>query len=164
MIRRPPRSTLFPYTTLFRSDVCLLVNSGSEANELAWRFATTVTGGTGALVSSWGYHGVTSVTTDLSSSEWAGDARPGYVETIEPPGRGGEGAGRVVEDAARALGGRGHRAAALFLDPVHTSSGIVTDAPDWLSAAASGVRAAGGLFVADEVQAGLGRLGTHLWS
>src|SRR2546430_10053114 len=25
MIRRPPRSTLFPYTTLFRSDVLLLV-------------------------------------------------------------------------------------------------------------------------------------------
>src|ERR1043166_2288199 len=24
MIRRPPRSTLFPYTTLFRSDYCIL--------------------------------------------------------------------------------------------------------------------------------------------
>src|SRR3712207_7824483 len=23
MIRRPPRSTLFPYTTLFRSDICI---------------------------------------------------------------------------------------------------------------------------------------------
>lgn len=145
-------------------DVCLLVNSGSEANELAWRFATTVTGGTGALVSSWGYHGVTSVTTDLSSSEWIGGARPAYVEAIEPPGRGNDDARRAVETAARALGGRGHRAAALFLDPVHTSSGIVTDAPGWLSAAASAVRAAGGLFVADEVQAGLGRLGTYLWS
>src|SRR2546422_8791599 len=27
MIRRPPRSTLFPYTTLFRSYVVVLVNS-----------------------------------------------------------------------------------------------------------------------------------------
>src|SRR5947209_11110499 len=25
MIRRPPRSTLFPYTTLFRSEVCVTV-------------------------------------------------------------------------------------------------------------------------------------------
>src|SRR5258708_17999914 len=27
MIRRPPRSTLFPYTTLFRSKKCLLLES-----------------------------------------------------------------------------------------------------------------------------------------
>src|SRR5690349_23156655 len=30
MIRRPPRSTLFPYTTLFRSSVGLLSTSGSN--------------------------------------------------------------------------------------------------------------------------------------
>src|SRR5256885_7022713 len=35
MIRRPPRSTLFPYTTLFRSDVMLIVDDGSERHELA---------------------------------------------------------------------------------------------------------------------------------
>src|SRR3712207_7324463 len=26
MIRRPPRSTLFPYTTLFRSHLCLIIS------------------------------------------------------------------------------------------------------------------------------------------
>src|SRR5206468_10895612 len=30
MIRRPPRSTLFPYTTLFRSDVAALVDGFAE--------------------------------------------------------------------------------------------------------------------------------------
>src|SRR2546427_9481418 len=30
MIRRPPRSTLFPYTTLFRSDSPLLLGRGAE--------------------------------------------------------------------------------------------------------------------------------------
>src|SRR3712207_8370435 len=35
MIRRPPRSTLFPYTTLFRSVVDLGVGSGSHAEQTA---------------------------------------------------------------------------------------------------------------------------------
>src|SRR3712207_9057493 len=34
MIRRPPRSTLFPYTTLFRSAVVLGVNYGPERDPL----------------------------------------------------------------------------------------------------------------------------------
>src|SRR3712207_8178727 len=34
MIRRPPRSTLFPYTTLFRSDVARLPGAGDQRNEV----------------------------------------------------------------------------------------------------------------------------------
>src|SRR3712207_7161624 len=37
MIRRPPRSTLFPYTTLFRSGLHELLISGDE-RRLVWRF------------------------------------------------------------------------------------------------------------------------------
>src|SRR3989449_4669208 len=33
MIRRPPRSTLFPYTTLFRSDEEIPILAGSEVND-----------------------------------------------------------------------------------------------------------------------------------
>src|SRR3712207_8867455 len=42
MIRRPPRSTLFPYTTLFRSrDIVKLVAFGGRArNELAYLAAS----------------------------------------------------------------------------------------------------------------------------
>src|SRR2546423_11346348 len=32
MIRRPPRSTLLPYTTLFRSDICLIPVSAHGTN------------------------------------------------------------------------------------------------------------------------------------
>src|SRR2546422_2562174 len=39
MIRRPPRSTLFPYTTLFRSGLEHVVVAGDRAAELALRFA-----------------------------------------------------------------------------------------------------------------------------
>src|SRR5260370_1673101 len=35
MIRRPPRSTLFPYTTLFRSRVNLLLAQSSRIGQLA---------------------------------------------------------------------------------------------------------------------------------
>ncbi|HUF06202.1 MAG TPA: aminotransferase class III-fold pyridoxal phosphate-dependent enzyme, partial [Candidatus Binatia bacterium] len=38
-------------------DTVLFVNSGSEANDLAWRLATTVTGGDAGIVTDWGYHG-----------------------------------------------------------------------------------------------------------
>src|SRR5258705_1605759 len=40
MIRRPPRSTLFPYTTLFRSDYMTLCKPYSEAAALTTRYAT----------------------------------------------------------------------------------------------------------------------------
>ncbi len=144
-------------------DTCLFVNSGSEANDLAWRFATTVTGGSGAIVTAWAYHGVTAVQTDLSPSEWVAEHRPDYVETIEPPGGQTEVASSVAV-AVGALDARGHRPAALFLDSAHTSSGIFADAPDYLAGAVSAARTAGAFFVADEVQAGFGRLGSHMWS
>jgi 4-aminobutyrate aminotransferase-like enzyme/Ser/Thr protein kinase RdoA (MazF antagonist) len=163
-------------TTLPASlDTCLFVNSGSEANELAWRFATAVTGASGALVSEWAYHGVTAVQADLSPSEWTEDMRPSYVETVPAPD-GYRGAhrrdeagwqlryGECVSDAVAALGRRGARLAAMFCDSAWTSDGIFTDAATYLSEATSAARETGGLFVADEVQAGFGRFGSHMWS
>ncbi len=154
-------------------DTCLFLNSGSEANDLAWRFATAVTGGSGGIVSRWAYHGVTAVQTDLSPSEWAG-GRPAYVETIEPPD-GYRGRHRrdepgwelryaeSVDDALAALAGRGHPPAAMLLDAGWTSDGVFTDAPRYARAAADAVADAGALFVADEVQTGFGRVGSSLW-
>ncbi|MGH3052438.1 MAG: aminotransferase class III-fold pyridoxal phosphate-dependent enzyme [Gaiellaceae bacterium] len=156
-------------------DTCLFVNSGSEANELAWRFATAATGASGALVSEWAYHGVTAVQTDLSPSEWTEDIRPSYVETVPAPD-GYRGPHRrdeadwqrryaeCISDAVTALGRRGARLAAMFCDSAWTSDGIFTDTGTYLSEATSAVRGTGGLFVADEVQAGFGRFGSHMWS
>src|SRR3712207_8837655 len=36
MIRRPPRSTLFPYTTLFRSAIAALIVHGSEEQKTTY--------------------------------------------------------------------------------------------------------------------------------
>src|SRR2546425_12084477 len=40
MIRRPPRSTLFPYTTLFRSHIVSEPSTGPERQLSPWRIAT----------------------------------------------------------------------------------------------------------------------------
>ena len=57
-------------------DTVLLVNSGSEANDLAWRLATGVTGRDSALVTENAYHGVTAATTALSPEDWPSAASP----------------------------------------------------------------------------------------
>src|SRR5256885_11504858 len=44
MIRRPPRSTLFPYTTLFRSRFAFHICFGGEC-EAAFRFYARILGG-----------------------------------------------------------------------------------------------------------------------
>ena len=154
-------------------DGVLVVNSGSEANDLAWRIARAATGRAGAVVSAHAYHGLTEATHALSPEEWAGRERPAHVATIPAPD-GYRGAYRREEDrwaeryaahidgAAEALGDRG--LAAMYVDPVFTADGILSPPPGYLQEAAQRVRALGGLLVADEVQAGHGRSGSHLWS
>ncbi|MGH9295563.1 MAG: aminotransferase class III-fold pyridoxal phosphate-dependent enzyme, partial [Acidimicrobiales bacterium] len=166
-------------------DRVLLVNSGSEANDLAWQVACHASGARGALVSSFAYHGITEATAALSPEGWPKGFAPSHVALVAappgaPPGPHGvaaSGAGAAgaaagafervatsAEAAVSELAERGFRPAALFADCAFTSEGIVGPAPQWVSAAAAAVREVGGLFVADEVQAGYGRSGSHLWS
>jgi 4-aminobutyrate aminotransferase-like enzyme len=154
-------------------DAVMVVNSGSEANDLAWRIARAATGRAGAIVTASAYHGLTQATHALSPEEWASGERPAHVATIPGPDgyrgpyrRADDGwvqrYAAHVDDAARALGDRG--LAALYLDPAFTADGILAPPPAYLAEAAGRAGALGGLMVADEVQAGHGRSGTHLWS
>jgi 4-aminobutyrate aminotransferase-like enzyme/Ser/Thr protein kinase RdoA (MazF antagonist) len=138
-------------------DAVMLVNSGSEANDLAWRLATTATGQRGAIVTEFAYHGVTTAVADFSPEEWPQGFQPEHVETITPFGAG-------MAEAVERLDSRGHGLAATYLDCGFTSDGIWTPAVEEVQAIASATRAAGGVVIADEVQAGHGRTGTHLWS
>src|SRR6185437_14176222 len=133
-------------------DTVMLVNSGSEANELAWRFALAATGGQGAIVTEHAYHGVTTAIADFSPEEWPIGFEPANVETFVP------------FEAASALERLGVPLAATFVDGAFTSDGILFPAPEQMAAIVEATHAAGGLFVADEVQAGHGRTGEHLWS
>jgi len=154
-------------------DAVIVVNSGSEANDLAWRIARAATGHGGAVVTEFAYHGLTEATHALSPEEWAAGERPGHVATVPAPD-GYRGAYRMdqpgwaeryaahVGQAAAGLGERG--LAAMFVDPAFTADGILAPPPGYLREAARRVRALGGVLIADEVQAGHGRCGSHLWS
>jgi 4-aminobutyrate aminotransferase-like enzyme len=154
-------------------DAVMVVNSGSEANDLAWRIARAATGRSGAVVTASAYHGLTEATHALSPEEWAKGEQPAHVATIPAPDgyrgryrredeRWLERYAAHIDDAARTLGDRGF--AALYLDPALTADGILWPPPAYLTEAARRAQTLGALMVADEVQAGHGRSGRHLWS
>jgi 4-aminobutyrate aminotransferase-like enzyme len=136
-------------------DTVLLVNSGSEANDLAWRMATAVTGHRGGLCTDFAYHGITEAIAALSPEGWLDGVRPAHVETWDP-----------FADAAsfaaalERLGERG--LAAAILDGLVMSDGIADLDPSYVQELVRMTHAAGGLWIADEVQAGHGRTGA-LW-
>ncbi|WP_126541744.1 aspartate aminotransferase family protein [Oharaeibacter diazotrophicus] len=143
--------------------------TGSEANDLAIRLARVVTGGTGLIVTENAYHGVTAAAAEISPSLGPGVDLGPHVRTVPAPD-GFRGAGDVgaafaaaVEAAAADLSRHGIRPAALIVDTVFSSDGVFPDPPGFLAGAVAAIRAAGGLFVADEVQPGFGRLGAGMW-
>lgn len=154
-------------------DTVMFVNSGSEANDLAWRIATTVTEGSGAIVTEYAYHGVTAATSDFSPEEWPRGRRPSHVERVPAPDayRGSyrgkadwaQRSAAYVDDAIASLARGKHRPAAMFIDPAFTSDGVFAPPPEYLQHAVDTWRRDGGLFVADEVQTGFGRSGEGLW-
>ncbi|HEY6607187.1 MAG TPA: aminotransferase class III-fold pyridoxal phosphate-dependent enzyme [Gaiellaceae bacterium] len=140
-------------------DTVMLVNSGSEANELAWRLATTTTGKGGAIVTEHAYHGVTAAVSELSPEEWPHGYRATTTELVSPL-RLDQGTAHAIER----LEETGSGLAATFLDCGLTSDGIHTPSRHDLATVVDRTQAAGGLFVADEVQAGHGRSGEQLWT
>lgn len=152
---------------------CLFACTGSEANDLALRIARTVTGNEGAIVTEHAYHGTTLATTQLSTGEYPAAERPAWLATVPPPDlyRGpaagardpGAACAAFVAGAIETLRARGIRPALFMHDAIFDAPGIHTAPPGYLPAAYAAIRAAGGLVVADEVQAGLCRLGDHFW-
>jgi 4-aminobutyrate aminotransferase-like enzyme len=153
-------------------DTCIFVNSGSEANDVAWRMAQFATGHGGAMVMAHAYHGITDAVAALTPG--TGQPQDPRVVTLAPPpaalaagdSMSAAGLAAVAADAdlaVRTLTSRGIAPAAFFLDSALTSSGIYDPPPAWLASATARLRAAGSLIVADEVQYGLGRSGSHFW-
>src|SRR5215211_1132983 len=140
-------------------DSAMIVNSGSESNDIAWRIAAGATGRSGAIVTHHAYHGVTAAMADLSPEEWPEGFDPAHVERVPYDAGGGD-----VAAAAARLAERGHPLAATLIDPGFTSDGIHPPMPARLAEIVNATHDAGGLFVADEVQVGYGRSGEHLWS
>lgn len=144
--------------------------TGSEANDLAMRIARAHTKAEGLIVTRFAYHGVTASIAEASPSlgkfVQLGDA----VRTVPAPDSyriAADDMGRAfangVREAIVDLKAQGIRPAALMVDTVFSSDGIFTDPPGFMAEAVDAVREAGGLFIADEVQPGLGRTGDAFW-
>ena len=146
-------------------DACIFVNSGSEANDVAWQMARFATGGCGGLLMEDAYHGITDPIRLFSPGHpdvelpdhLRGLAVPDPYRDPEP-----DIAERYAKDADRAIGelaSAGHPLAAFMIDSAFCSSGV-PDVPDgYLRGVEKRVRAAGGLMICDEVQSGFGRMG-----
>jgi 4-aminobutyrate aminotransferase-like enzyme len=129
--------------------------TGSEANDLALRIARHRTGGTGVIVTANAYHGVTAAVAELSPS--LGIPLGRHVRTVPAPPRAQDVAAAIAD-----LRRHGIRLAAFLADSLFSSDGVLPDAPE-LTAVQDLVHEAGGLYIADEVQSGFGRTGSHLW-
>lgn len=159
-------AALFPQAL----DTVMLTCTGSEANDLALRIAQAATGRSGVIVTEFAYHGVSLALAEMSPSLKPVTAP--HVRTVPAP-LGGEGTAgaqevaqrfaRDVAQAAQSLHAAGFAPAALIVDTVFASDGILTQAQGVLSAGAQAIRDAGGLFIADEVQGGFCRTG-HWWA
>ena len=142
--------------------------TGSEANELALRIARTVTGGTGIIVTDFAYHGNTQAIYEISTEDIPRDEIPEYVVTVPSPDTyrdefNADDYANHVQEAIETLHSRGLRPAAFIIDTIISSGGVVTPPAGYLRNAAEIVRAAGGLFIADEVQPGFARTGENFW-
>ncbi len=153
-------------------DTAMFCCTGSEANELALRIARAVTGGNGLIVMASAYHGNSQATYEISTEDIPASEVPDYVVTVPAPDtyrglyRDDDAALRYathISDAIDALSSRGIRPAAFITDTIISSSGVVAPPPGYLKKAAEIIRNAGGLFIADEVQAGFARTGRSFW-
>ena len=153
-------------------DTAMFCCTGSEANELALRIARAMTAGEGLIVTDSAYHGNTKAIYEISTEDCPAEKRPPYVVTVPNPDcyRGlytdadaGERYAAHVNDAIETLLERGIKPAAFVIDTIISSGGIVKPAAGYLAKTAELIRAAGGLFIADEVQPGFGRTGDHFW-
>jgi len=138
--------------------------TGSEANDLALRVAKAATGGEGVIVTWNAYHGVTTEVAGISPSLVGLDAMPPWARAVRAPRAPGGSANiaEAVEATIGELAAFGIRPAALIVDTIFASDGVYPEV-DGLADAVAIMRAAGGLFIADEVQPGFGRLGEGLW-
>jgi 4-aminobutyrate aminotransferase-like enzyme/Ser/Thr protein kinase RdoA (MazF antagonist) len=157
--------------------VCYFVNSGSEANELALRLARAHTGREDVIVLEHAYHGHTTTLIDISPYKFAGPGGSGrkpwvHVAPIPDDYRGpyqcgdseaGTKYAQHVAGILQNLRAEGRSAAAYIAETLPSVAGQIVFPPGYLAEAYKHVRTAGGVCIADEVQVGFGRLGTHFW-
>jgi 4-aminobutyrate aminotransferase-like enzyme/Ser/Thr protein kinase RdoA (MazF antagonist) len=157
--------------------VCYFVNSGSEANELALRLARAHTGREDVIVLEHAYHGHTTTLIDISPYKFDGPGGRGrkpwvHIAPIPDDYRGpykrddpaaGAKYAQHVAQLLEQMRAEGRSPAAYIAETLPSVAGQIVFPPGYLAETYKHIRAAGGVCIADEVQVGFGRLGTHFW-
>lgn len=149
-------------------DTVMFVNSGSEANDLAYQIARVVTGRRGVITTEYAYHGTTLATVAMSPEEFGPQPLEPWAATVPgaPILASPEAAGLLLsalDEAQERLVTHAEEPAMVIFDTVASSEGIYPLPDGYLVAARRWADRAGALLVADEVQAGFGRVGTQMW-
>jgi 4-aminobutyrate aminotransferase-like enzyme/Ser/Thr protein kinase RdoA (MazF antagonist) len=157
--------------------VCFFVNSGSEANELALRLARAHTGREDIIVLEHAYHGHTNALIDISPYKFEGPGGRGkkpwvHVAPLADDYRGayrrddkqaGAKYARHVAEILARTRAEGRGIAAYIAETLPSVGGQIVFPPEYLAEVYRHVRGADAVCIADEVQVGFGRLGTHFW-
>ena len=142
-------------------NVCYFVNSGSEANELAIRLARAHTKARDMIVLDHAYHGNTTTLIDLSPYKHdgpGGAGPPSWIHRVPLPDINHAGA-QHVDDVVNQT----PTICGFIAESMPSVAGQIVLPPGYLNKVYETVRAAGGVCIADEVQTGYGRIGTHFW-
>ncbi len=143
-------------------NVCYFVNSGSEANELAIRLARAHTKARDMIVLDHAYHGNTTTAIDLSPYKHdglGGDGPPPWVHKVPLPKATEnevEHVDEIINNTTTICG--------FIAESMPSVAGQIVLPQNYLSQVYQAVRNAGGVCIADEVQTGYGRIGTHFWA
>ena len=157
--------------------VCFFVNSGSEANELALRLARAHTEREDIIVLEHAYHGHTNTLIDISPYKFSGPGGRGkkpwvHVAPLADDYRGAYRRGdrqagakyaRHVGEILERTRAEGRGVAAYIAETLPSVGGQIVFPQNYLAEVYQQVRRAGAVCIADEVQVGFGRLGTHFW-
>ena len=158
--------------------VAFLVSSASEANELALRLVRAATGRKDMLVLEAAYHGNTTSLIDISPYKHAGPGGSGAPDWVHvapladdyrgPYKRNDPDAGakyaRDLSMQIRYIREHGRELAGFIAESCPSVGGQLFFPKGYLAGVYAAVREAGALCIADEVQTGLGRIGTHCWA
>ena len=143
-------------------EVCFFVNSGSEANELALRLARARTKARDLIVLEHAYHGNTTTLIDISPYKHdgpGGAGAPSWVHKASLPASAGD-AQHIVDLIAKLPS----RLCGFIAESMPSVAGQIVFPDGYLAKVYAAVRSAGGVCIADEVQTGYGRIGTHFWA
>ncbi len=152
--------------------------TGSEANDLALRMARTVTGARDVITLDWAYHGHTQALIEVSPYKYKRKGGKGRPETTWevplpdsyrapsdwPQGEIGRRYAAPVADVVATLAQAGRKPAAFIAESLPSSAGQIVLPDGYLKAAHDAARGGGAIVIADEVQIGFGRVGSHLWA